>query len=245
VREQQLWGGLVTRVTRVGDTVRRGRGPRAEFVQLVLEFFEHAGWDGAPRYLGVDLSGRDILGFIEGVVPFEPAELGRAGSDQCLATAARLMREFHDLTAGTTLAGTAEVVCHNDLSPDNTICLEAGQGLWPVAFLDWDLAAPGARIHDLAHLCWQFPGLGSRVTDVARASRQVRLICDSYRLNDRSDVIDTIVWWQERCLHGIDAGAAAGDRAMKRLQFSGAPASIRDQMQWVNHHRKQLEAALN
>lgn len=236
---------MVTRVTRVGDTVRRGRGPRSEFVRLVLEFFERAGWDGAPRFLGVDPSGRDILGFVEGVVPWEPEQLARAGSDQCLAAAARLMREFHDLTAGTTLAGTAEVVCHNDLSPDNTVCLQAGESLRPVAFLDWDLAAPGARIHDVAHMCWQFPGLGSRVTDVARASRKVRLICDNYQLDDRSKVIDTIVWWQDRCQRGIDAGAAAGDQAMTRLQLAGAPASIRDQMQWVNHHRKQLEAALN
>ena len=30
-----------------------------------------------------------------------------------------------------------------------------GAGLAPVAFLDWDLAAPGDRIHDIAHVCYR------------------------------------------------------------------------------------------
>ncbi len=67
-----------------------------------------------------------------------------------------MVREFHDLTAGTPLARGAEVVCHNDLSPKNTVYRgDDGAVLMPAAFLDWDLAAPGERIHDVAHVCWQ------------------------------------------------------------------------------------------
>jgi aminoglycoside phosphotransferase (APT) family kinase protein len=69
---------------------------------------------------------------------------------------AELVRQFHDLTAGTLLADGQEVVCHNDLSPKNTVYRDLGRGLRPVAFLDWDLAAPGRRLHDVAHLCWQY-----------------------------------------------------------------------------------------
>ena len=54
----------------------------------------------------------------------------------------------HDLTAGTHLAGPAEVVCHNDLSPRNSVYRDTGHGLRPFAFLDWDIAAPGARLRD-------------------------------------------------------------------------------------------------
>ncbi|MEU8136458.1 phosphotransferase family protein [Streptodolium elevatio] len=63
---------------------------------------------------------------------------------------ARLVREFHDLTAGTALAGEHEVVCHNDLSPRNTVYRPVSGSRRPVAFIDWDLAAPGARIDDVA-----------------------------------------------------------------------------------------------
>lgn len=72
------------------------------------------------------------------------------------------------------------MVCHNDLSPKDTVCQLSGGELRPTAFIDWDLAAPGARIHDLAHVCWQYLGLGPSVTDIGEAARCMRLILDGY-----------------------------------------------------------------
>jgi hypothetical protein len=56
VAEVPLPGGSVNTVVRVGDTVRRR--PAGRFVHELLAFFERAGWDGAPRFLGVDERGR-------------------------------------------------------------------------------------------------------------------------------------------------------------------------------------------
>jgi hypothetical protein len=116
------------------------------------------------------------------------------------------VRELHDLTAGTELAEGGEVVCHNDLSPRNTVYRD----LLPVASLDWDIAAPGRRVHDVAHVCWQFVGLGPGA-DPHRAGRQVRLVAEAYGLGERGELVDTVLWWQERCWRGIAAKAAAGD----------------------------------
>ncbi|MGV4986738.1 hypothetical protein ACVB8X_12925 [Streptomyces sp. NRAIS4] len=66
-------------------------------------------------------------------------------SDESLVAVARLLREFHDLTAGTALAGDHEVVCHNDLSPMNTVYRPVSGSLRPTAFIDWDLAAGTLR----------------------------------------------------------------------------------------------------
>jgi len=244
VPEEQLHGGFVSEVVRVGDTVRRRPGRNSVFVHRVLELLERAGWDGAPRFLGLDEKCREILSFVDGRAAWRPHLRAQVGADASLAAAAELMRRFHDVTAGTMLAGDCEVVCHNDLSPKNTVYRDSGPGLRPVAFIDWDLAAPGSRIHDLAHMCWQFVGLGPQIEDAARAARQVRLVCDAYRLADRSAVVDTILWWQDRCWRGIQAGAEGGDPAMTRLHDAGAAESVRQQHHWVARHRAELQAEL-
>ncbi|WP_459754663.1 phosphotransferase [Streptomyces sennicomposti] len=242
--ESPLPGGFVNAVVRVGDTVRRPASARTRFVGDLLRLLEARGWSGAPRYLGVDDEGREVLSYLEGHVAWEPRQPAAVSSDESLATVARLVREFHDLTAGTPLAGDQEVVCHNDLSPKNTVYQSSGGTLRPVAFIDWDLAAPGARIHDLAHVCWQYLGLGPSVTDVEEAARRLRLIVDSYELADRQCLVSTILWWQDRCWRGIESQADAGDVAMARLRNAGVVSHVRAAYQWVSDHRGALERSV-
>ena len=206
MREFPLLGGAVSGVVRIGDTVHRRPGHRrpghrrpgirAGFVHELLGFFERAGWPGAPRFVGFDAQGREVMSFIEGHVAWRASVTGEAS----LVRVAELVREFHDLTAGSPLAGDEEVVCHNDLAPKNTVYRDDvpgddgagadgagadGAGLRPVAFIDWDLAAPGRRIHDVAHVCWQYLGLGPGA-EAGAARRGIQLICDAYRLDGRT-----------------------------------------------------------
>jgi aminoglycoside phosphotransferase (APT) family kinase protein len=242
--EQSLAGGYVSAVVRIGSTIRRAPGPNAGFVRQLLGFLEETGFGGAPRYLGTDGQGREILSFLNGHVPWQDDQQLSARTDASLAEAAILLRRYHDLTASTALAGPSEVVCHNDLSPRNTVYRDDGDELRPVAFIDWDLAAPGKRIHDVAHMCWQYPGLRPGVTNVPEAARLVRVICAAYQLADRRPLIDTILWWQDRCWRGIEAGAATGDAAMLRLVAAGAQEAVRQERAWVAANRAELAAAL-
>lgn len=214
--ESSLPGGFVNAVVRVGDTVRRPAS--AKFVGDLLRSFEASGWGGAPRYLGVDDEGRDVLGYLDGHVAWEPRQPAAVSSDESLVAVARLVREFHDLTADTRLAGDQEVVCHNDLSPKNTVYQLCGGELRPVAFIDWDLAAPGARIHDIAHVCWQYLGLGPSVTDVEKVARRMRLIVDSYELSTGN----------VSCLRscGGRTGAGGGSRPRPMRVTSPWPGSV-------------------
>jgi hypothetical protein len=114
-REQALHGGRLTvGIVRVGDTVRRPRHARSEFVHTVLRHLDAAGFDGAPRLLGIDERGREVLTYISGeTIDSTPARL----CDARLVSAARLIRRFHDATAGTALAAAEEIVAHGDLGP--------------------------------------------------------------------------------------------------------------------------------
>jgi hypothetical protein len=200
--EQPLPGGFVNAVARAGDTVRRPPPANAAFVHALLRHLEGHGWPGAPRYLGTDAEGREVLSFVDGHVAWEDGQPPEVGADESLAAVARLVRQLHDLTAG---------------SP---------------------------RLHDLAHACWQFLPLGPAATDLAATARRLRLVCDSYGLEDRSALVATVLWWQDRCWRGIDSGAAAGDPAMRRLHTRGAATAVRADHTWVTTHRAQLEAAL-
>lgn len=94
--EVALAGGRTTAgVVRVGETIRRPPGSNAGFVRSLLRHLESAGFDGAPRYLGIDEIGRETYSYISGDVP---NDLGNY-SDDILQDAARLIRRYHDTTS--------------------------------------------------------------------------------------------------------------------------------------------------
>jgi hypothetical protein len=171
--EQPLAGGRVTAgVVRVGDTVRRPQGAHSPFVHELLGHLEEAGFDAAPRLLGVDEQAREVLSFIPGDVPPDLALF----ADDELCAAFRLLRRFHDATAGSALAGSAEVVCHGDVSPCNTVFRD---GL-PVGLIDFDAAAPGRRVDDVAYGLFLWLDLGNEDVPLADQRRRLELAASAY-----------------------------------------------------------------
>jgi hypothetical protein len=59
-------GNMSSGVVRVGDTVRRPAGPWTPAVHALLTHLYEAGFRGAPRPLGIDERGREVLTFIPG-----------------------------------------------------------------------------------------------------------------------------------------------------------------------------------
>lgn len=222
-------------VVRRGDVVLRKPGERAEFVHSLLGLLE--GWSGAPGFLGLDEVGRERLSFIDGYVAWERPWKPLATSPDTLRSVGRLVREFHDLTAGTALAGAQEVVCHNDLSPKNTVYTpDASRAL---AFIDWDIAAPGPRIHDIAFICWQYADL----SDIDRARTDWQSLLTGYGPTDLTALVPTVLWWQSRTANGIDSEAAAGNPAMQHLVNLNIPTDIRHTHSWVQAHADELQQA--
>ena len=68
-REETLVGGLVSAVAKVGDTVRRSTGPWTPAVHTLLSYLKAVGFDAAPRVLGIDERGREVLSCFRGDVP--------------------------------------------------------------------------------------------------------------------------------------------------------------------------------
>src|SRR5919107_4650049 len=98
--EVLLNGGLTNAglVTRVGDTVRRPRRPTSPSTWALFDHLERVGFDGAPRFLGVDERGREILSFIPGEAVVEPYQ-DWARTDQARVSVAELLRRHHHAAA--------------------------------------------------------------------------------------------------------------------------------------------------
>jgi Ser/Thr protein kinase RdoA (MazF antagonist) len=168
-----LTGGRVARgVVRVGDTVRRPLTEDSERIHRLLAHFERRGFGAAPRFLGIDVRGREILTFIEG---FAPPHNGFRLTEEAVAAGARLVRQVHDLTAGTEFAAGSEVACHPNLSQPNFIFRD----MIPIAIIDWDSARPGTRVANLADFLWAFvhPAVYG---DGEPAARMLRVAAGAY-----------------------------------------------------------------
>ncbi len=171
--EQPLTGGATRAgVVRVGETVRRPRTDRSAFVERVLRRLDAASVEGMPRWLGSDADGRDMLSYQQG----ETGHDQDTWSDDALTRVVRLVRSMHDALAGSPEADGAETVCHNDIAPWNTI-LAGGA---PVGLIDFDDAAPGRRVDDVAYLAWVFCGLGPSGPSVDEQARCIRHVCSAY-----------------------------------------------------------------
>lgn len=171
--ETPLLGARITPgVVRVGATVRRPVGSHSRFVHDLLLALEQAGFRGAPRFLGVDERGREILSFVEGVVP---RDLDEGLTDEQLVAAAALLRRYHKATAALAVASGQECVCHNDISPVNAVFVDDR----PVALIDFDMAKPGPRMRDISYgaFLWLNPGWDGRSPEEQR--RRLRLCCDA------------------------------------------------------------------
>lgn len=194
--EVVLLGGTANRgrVHRVGNTVRRPLRPTAPAVHALLRHLEEVGFEGAPRVLGIDEQGREVLSYIPGhavIAPTPPWGL----TDDALRSFGHLLRRFHDAVADFDAAGYAWPdsapppfhaggMTHNDPNLDN-IVFRDGRA---VALIDFDLAAPGSPIWDLAGAArfWVPLRPPSDTVDPRRHREleRLRILVDAYGLDE-------------------------------------------------------------
>ncbi len=248
--EMPLIGGNVTPVVRIRETVRRAMGPWSPAVHGLLRYLEAHGFDAAPRILGLDDKGREILTYIPGEVGQYPLP-SYMWTDESLTAAARLLRRFHDATIGYVPPPGAmwqivypdrqpcEVICHNDFAPYNLVFVDR----LPRALIDFDTAGPGPRIWDIAYAVFRFVPLSDDGPWESRG-RRLRLFCDAYGLGQRQHLLRTVERRLEVLCATIIERAASGDLAWRHMLEQGHLDHYRRCITFIQRHYTEWRRAL-
>jgi hypothetical protein len=253
---------------RVGDTVRRPGGARPA-VRALLLHLEAVGFDGAPRHLGIDERGREIVSFIEGDVPVPPYPAW-AMTDRALADLGRLIRRFHEATASFVPPADAEwaadwadptaggvrpgvpgaphaAITHNDLFPENVVFRDGRV----VALIDFAMAAPGRPLWDLAIAAEMWAPLG----DPARRDQhpagldgiaRFGVLARAYGLAPEraAELVDVLVEERAHSIANIRAEIAAGNESwIGNWAAAGGDERAAADDAWIAAHREALVRA--
>jgi aminoglycoside phosphotransferase (APT) family kinase protein len=265
--EIPLAGGDVTDgVVRVGDTVRRPVGPHSPLVHALLAHLESAGFAGAPRFLGVDRAGREVLSYIDGEVAGRPRPPWIAEETR-LASVGRLVRAYDDAAASFTpppdvlqgatpaeIAGLPpapgyppELIGHADITPENVVFRD---GL-AVALIDFDLAQPVSRAEEMFNaMMWWAPLFDPRDVDPplreVDVPRRARMLADAYGLSgtDRERIIEVAMLRTRRAWYLMKHRAETQGGGWRRMWDEGVGDVIKRREAWLNQHAATLTAAL-
>jgi hypothetical protein len=237
VAEERLDGGNTGGAVRSGDTVRRAVGPWTPAVHALLTHLAAKNFAGAPRPLGFDDQGREILTFIAGeTVGSRKPWPAWTHAEDTLDQVARWMRAYHRAVAdfvpspgavwrevGTWSPGL--IIGHNDTAPYNAAWHQGTLA----GFFDWDFAGPATPEWDLAFAAFSWVPLHARhvvaaegFTDFAARPRRLRRFLRAYGWPaTEAEFLPVVQARVQAHADGVRRLAAAGDETFGRLLSQG------------------------
>lgn len=133
-----------------------------------------------------------------------------------------------------------EVICHNDFGPWNIVY----DGLEPVGILDWDFAAPGPAINDVAYaLEYAVP---FRDDDTARSwhhfdavpdrRRRLEIFVEAYGLTSTDGLVEAVTARQTLTIAHVGALASRGLEPQAIWRTDGTLDRSRRDVAWTTAH---------
>ncbi|OTW89132.1 aminoglycoside phosphotransferase [Bacillus thuringiensis serovar cameroun] len=255
--EEKLTGGNVSNVYRSENTVRRELKPDSTKIHKLLRHLENKGFHYAPKFLGIDEKDREILSFIEGDAGNYPLK-EYMWSNNVLKEIAKMLRLYHDAVSDFPLLDdwkpmdhtphNIEVLCHNDFAIYNIIFNNEK----PVGIIDFDVAAPGPRMWDIAYTLYTCVPL-SRVyytesgeavhydssQHAGRIKERVKLFAQSYDKDMDEDYFEMVLLRLEGLCTYVKRKAQEGDGNFQRMIDEGHLDHYEKDMTFIRKHGKE------
>jgi len=259
--EESLPGGVANagRVVRSGEVVLRPSNPYSGTIHDYLKALRRAGFQGASFPVDIQEDGRERLIYIEGAVPVPPFPAW-VQSDTALASIAKLMHSFHTSSGklgvppgpwSDELADPegGPMICHNDVCLENVVFRDDEA----VALIDFDFAAPGRPIFDLAAFARMCVPLDDPVSSgrfgwiECNRSARLRLVADTYGLSP-SGRHEMLIHLDRSMQNGgtfVRRRVEAGDaNFIRMLDEMGGMERYDRRLQWWETNRETFAGAL-
>ena len=246
--DEILPGGIANAgsVVRMGDFVLRPSNRNSEAVHGFLRGLRSAGFEGASLPIEIQADGRERLVFIKGDVAVPPFPAW-VQTDHALSSMTALIRSFHEAASRLPVMPAkwsdemadpcgGLVICHNDVCLENVVFRD---GEAAVALLDFDFAAPGRPLFDLAafaRMCVpiddDFSASRLGFEDLDRPAR-LRLVADIYGLDAEG---------RHTLVELLDRSMETGGSFIQRRVEAGDPNFIRmlEEMGGMERYERRL-----
>jgi hypothetical protein len=259
--DEILSGGVANAggVIRRGEFVLRPSNPNSEAVHAFLLRLRSTGFEGASVPVEIQEDGRERLLFIRGDVGVPPFPAW-VQSDHALSSITALIRSFHEASSQLPVipakwsdeladpcGGT--MICHNDVCLENVVFRD-GEA---VALLDFDFAAPGRPLFDLAafaRMCVPIDDdLSARRLGFGHLDRpaRLRLVANTYGLDakGRRTLIELLDGPMESGGSFVQRRVDAGDtNFIQMLEEMGGMERYERRRRWWQESREAFIRAL-
>ncbi|WP_191876570.1 phosphotransferase [Streptomyces filipinensis] len=259
---EALVGGMVNAgaVFRHGALVERPAPRTARALHAHLRALEEQGFDAAPRPIRLTADGREQLTFIPGDVALPPFPRW-AMTETALRSVGGLLRRLHDASAAIPVDACAEwprsladpaggtMLCHNDVCPENVVFRDGHAA----ALIDFDLAAPGRAVWDVAMTARYWVPMVDPTSAAAfypaglDAPARLRILADGYGLSlqERAELPGVIEQATGSCRAFVAGRVADGDPVYTQALSERGGWQRWDRIQeWLVAHQEMFTAAL-
>ena len=253
LQDGQTDRGSVNEVIRIGDTIRRPANRWTPAVHRLLRHLEDVGFDGAPRALGFDDVGREILSFIPGEPARRPWPAHLLESDGVIQLA-RYLADYHEAVTSYRPPTDAVwhlpelqwkegmIIRHGDLGPWNSIW----SGTTLKGMIDWDFAEPGYAMADVAQLAsrivplrgedhWKKAGFLTRPD----MKQRLALLAETYG-SEPPEILDAVIETQNESARRIEHFGKQGLHPWSIFWERDDHQDERREQAWLLEHRESL-----
>lgn len=238
--------------------------PWSTSVHLLLEHLESVGFAAAPRFLGIDDEGREVLSYVEGICGADGSNGPGFGAhvwamvvpEDGLMRFAGFLREYHNAVAGfaapqdarwatgTGPLGPGEIICHNDVGPWNVVWRDST----PICLIDWDYAAPAPPLDDVAFaLWWSIPFASDddcltwrRFSTPPDRRHRIEVFAAAYGLASADGLVDAVIARQHKFRATVVEHAERGIPGAVAEVASGYLDTVDAWIRWSESNRHRL-----